>query len=152
MLFLRLLSPFGLLYTAIASPSTPREPREPHLVTEGSTRPTILKLDNNDTNPTSAYPSKEVPYPLVSNTTNLAYSYKWNEAHRKARRLLSTWSTEEKVNLTTGVGWEVGRCVGNTPAIPSKNWTGFCLEDSPLGVRFADFVSAFPAGINVAST
>jgi hypothetical protein len=26
------------------------------------------------------------------------------------------------------------------------------LEDSPLGVRFADFASAFPAGINAAAT
>jgi beta-glucosidase len=26
------------------------------------------------------------------------------------------------------------------------------MQDSPLGIRFADYVSAFPAGINVAAT
>ena len=26
------------------------------------------------------------------------------------------------------------------------------MQDSPLGVRFADFVSAFPSGVNVAAT
>jgi beta-glucosidase len=59
---------------------------------------------------------------------------------------------EEKVQLTTGAGWMIGRCLGNIPAIPSQNFSGLCLQDSPLGVRSADFVSAFPAGINVAST
>jgi beta-glucosidase len=40
----------------------------------------------------------------------------------------------------------------NTGTIPRLNFSGLCLEDSPLGVRFADFVSAFPVGINAAST
>ena len=44
-----------------------------------------------------------------------------------------------------------GRCVGNIPAI-AEDFPGLCLEDSPLGVRFTDFVTAFPAGITVAST
>ena len=44
-----------------------------------------------------------------------------------------------------------GRCVGNIPAI-SDDFPGLCLEDSPLGVRFTDFVTAFPAGITVATT
>ncbi|KAI0742388.1 glycosyl hydrolase family 3 N terminal domain-containing protein [Daedaleopsis nitida] len=43
-----------------------------------------------------------------------------------------------------------GLCVGNIPAI--ADWPGLCLEDSPLGVRFADFATAFPAGVTVAST
>ena len=43
-----------------------------------------------------------------------------------------------------------GRCVGNIPAVGP--WPGLCLEDSPLGVRFTDFVTAFPAGINAAAT
>ena len=29
---------------------------------------------------------------------------------------------------------------------------GLCLQDGPLGIRFADYVSAFPAGINVGAT
>jgi hypothetical protein len=48
------------------------------------------------------------------------------------------------------VGWENGLCVGNIASI--DDFPGLCLEDSPLGVRFADFVTAFPAGINAAST
>jgi beta-glucosidase len=43
-----------------------------------------------------------------------------------------------------------GRCVGNTP--PVGSFPGLCLEDSPLGVRFADFVTAFPSGLNTAAT
>lgn len=77
---------------------------------------------------------------------------KWREAHAKAKAYLKDWTLEEKVHLTTGSGWMQGRCVGNIPAVPERNWTGLCLEDSPLGVRFADYVSAFPAGINAAST
>ena len=104
--------------------------------------------------PTHNATSPPTPYPL--NTSLQGHSAhisdKWVGAHRRARDYLSSWTQEEKVNLTTGVGWEIGRCVGNIPAIPSQDFPGLCLEDSPLGVRFADFASAFPAGINVAST
>lgn len=58
----------------------------------------------------------------------------------------------EKVSLATGVGWENGACVGNIAPISRVNFPGLCLEDSPTGVRFGDFVSAFPAGINAAAT
>jgi hypothetical protein len=63
---------------------------------------------------------------------------------------VATFTLEQKVNITTGVGWENGLCVGNIP--PVGDFPGLCLEDSPLGVRFADFVTAFPAGINGATT
>jgi hypothetical protein len=63
---------------------------------------------------------------------------------------VATFTLEQKVNITTGVGWANGRCVGNTP--PVGDFPGLCLEDSPLGVRFADFATAFPAGINAATT
>lgn len=56
------------------------------------------------------------------------------------------------MNLTTGVGWEGEQCVGNTGSIPRLGFPSLCMQDSPLGVRFADYVSAFPAGINVAAT
>lgn len=80
------------------------------------------------------------------------FSPRFRDAHAKAKEALKDWTVEDKVNLATGVGWMVGRCVGNTKALPDRNWKGLCLEDSPLGVRFADYVSAFPAGINAAST
>jgi len=100
------------------------------------------------------YTSPYFPYPI-----NSSYHHhsehpvsKWTNAHNRARAYLTNWTVEEKVNLTTGVGWEIGRCVGNIPAVPSQNFSGLCLEDSPLGVRDTDFVSAFPAGINSAAT
>ena len=74
----------------------------------------------------------------------------WAEAHSKAQQFIAGWSVEDKVNSVTGVGWQNGRCVGNIGAVGS--WPGLCLEDSPLGVRLTDFVTAFPAGITVAST
>ncbi|CCO27797.1 hypothetical protein BN14_01785 [Rhizoctonia solani AG-1 IB] len=33
-----------------------------------------------------------------------------------------------------------------------RDHKGLCLQDSPLGVRYADKVSVFPAGVNVAAT
>ncbi|OSD03878.1 glycoside hydrolase family 3 protein [Trametes coccinea BRFM310] len=74
----------------------------------------------------------------------------WARAHSRARQQISGWSLEQKVSVATGVGWMGGRCVGNIA--PVADWPGLCLEDSPLGVRFTDFVTAFPAGITTAST
>jgi hypothetical protein len=88
---------------------------------------------------------------------------------------IKNFTLEEKVSVTTGVGWMNGRCVGNIPAIQPAHgtgWPGLCLEvimqlfsytyavakvamdiqDSPTGVRDTDFVTAFPAGINAAAT
>jgi beta-glucosidase-like glycosyl hydrolase len=61
-------------------------------------------------------------------------------------------SIEEKVNITTGMGWQEGSCLGNTPPIPRLNFTGLCLQDSPAGIRFTKGVSVFPSGINTAAT
>ncbi|KAI0820480.1 glycoside hydrolase superfamily [Trametes gibbosa] len=74
----------------------------------------------------------------------------WERAHARAKKLISGWSLEQKVATTTGVGWMGGRCVGNIP--PVADFPGLCLEDSPLGVRFTDFVTAFPTGITAAAT
>ncbi|THH02894.1 hypothetical protein EW026_g96 [Hermanssonia centrifuga] len=62
-------------------------------------------------------------------------------------------SLNDKVNLGTGVQWQKGPCVGNIPTISSiPGFTGLCLQDSPVGVRYADKISVFPAEINVAAT
>lgn len=74
----------------------------------------------------------------------------WKAAHARAKKLISGWSLEQKVATTTGVGWMGGRCVGNIPAV--ADWPGLCLEDSPLGVRDTDFVTAFPTGLSAAAT
>ncbi|KAF5333917.1 hypothetical protein D9758_017464 [Tetrapyrgos nigripes] len=68
----------------------------------------------------------------------------WDTTYSKAKSLLSTFTLEEKVNITTGVGWQNGLCVGNIPANKAKGFPGFCLEDSPL-------VTALPMALMAAS-
>ncbi|KIK70278.1 glycoside hydrolase family 3 protein [Collybiopsis luxurians FD-317 M1] len=87
-----------------------------------------------------------------SSSTPANLSPEWAAAYTKAQAAVAKLSLTDKVNLGTGIGWMKGNCIGNTPAISSISFPGLCLEDSPLGVRDADFVSAFPAAINVAST
>ncbi|OCH96632.1 beta-glucosidase [Obba rivulosa] len=77
----------------------------------------------------------------------------WAAAYAKAQPVIASMSLTDKVSLGTGVGWEQGPCVGNVPTISSiPGFDGLCLEDSPLGVRYASGVSAFPPEINVAAT
>ncbi|KAI9457434.1 beta-glucosidase [Lactarius psammicola] len=108
-------------------------------------------------------PSSEPPIPGVYPLTSLDkpppvdnpalvpdFAPAWTKAYEKAKAKVATFTLEQKVNITTGVGWEGGRCVGNIP--PVGDFPGLCLEDSPLGVRFADFATAFPAPITAATT
>lgn len=77
---------------------------------------------------------------------------RWADAYVKARAFVSRLTLEEKVNLTTGTGWELDSCVGQTGSIPRLGFRAMCLQDSPTGVRDTDFNSVFPAGVNVAAT
>ncbi|ANB15451.1 hypothetical protein AWJ20_3079 [Sugiyamaella lignohabitans] len=81
-----------------------------------------------------------------------AISDDWVSAFKKAEQFVSQLTITEKVNLTSGIGWMMGPCVGNTGDIPRLNFTGLCLQDGPLGVRSTNFISAFPAGITAGST
>lgn len=76
----------------------------------------------------------------------------WAASYEKARAFVKGLSLIEKVNLTTGVGWEGEKCVGNVGSLPRLGFKALCLQDSPLGVRFADYASAFSAGVTVAAT
>ncbi|TVY80912.1 putative beta-glucosidase L, partial [Lachnellula suecica] len=76
----------------------------------------------------------------------------WAAAYTKAKAALPKLSNADKVNMVTGSGWEKGPCVGNTKAISSINYPALCLQDGPLGVRYAQQVTAFPAGITTGST
>ncbi|TLD36524.1 glycoside hydrolase family protein [Venturia nashicola] len=76
----------------------------------------------------------------------------WATAYQKAQAFVKQLTLLEKVNLTTGVGWEGGACVGNVGEIPRLDFPSLCMQDSPLGVRFADYASAFPAGGTVAAS
>ncbi|KAL5408726.1 hypothetical protein PMIN03_006385 [Paraphaeosphaeria minitans] len=125
------LAPF--LHVAIAQAQYPSTPLGPN-----STTPSDL---NN------AYSPPYYPSPWVDSSAE-----GWTEAVEKARSFVSKLTLLEKVNLTTGVGWEGEACVGNTGAVPRLGFPGFCTQDSPLGVRFADYVSAFPAGGTIAAS
>ncbi|KAI1814403.1 glycoside hydrolase family 3 protein [Poronia punctata] len=81
-----------------------------------------------------------------------ADSLDWDAAYTKAEAALDKLSLEEKVDVVTGVGWGNGPCVGNTPAVSSINYPSLCLQDGPLGVRYASGVNAFTPGIQAAST
>ncbi|KAF5018942.1 hypothetical protein F66182_9058 [Fusarium sp. NRRL 66182] len=76
----------------------------------------------------------------------------WQEAYAKARDFVSQLTLLEKVNLTTGVGWQSERCVGNTGSVPRLGLRGLCLQDGPLGIRLSDYNSAFPAGITAGAS
>ncbi|KAI0095309.1 cellulose-binding beta-glucosidase [Irpex rosettiformis] len=94
--------------------------------------------------------SASVPTPTQ---TPANISPEWAAAYKKAQATVAKLSTEDKVNLGTGVQWMKGPCVGNIPAISSiPGFSGLCLQDGPVGVRYADKISVFPPEINVAAT
>lgn len=62
----------------------------------------------------------------------------WDEAYKKAREFVSGLTLVEKVNLTTGTGWESDVCVGMTGSIPRLGFRGLCTQDGPLGVRYSE--------------
>lgn len=93
--------------------------------------------------------------PNHSNCPKTPGTRTWKEAVEKARAYIAKFTLEERVKLVTGVGWQLGpkpRCVGDIAPNERVGFPGLCLEDSPAGVRFADLVSVFPAGITTAAT
>lgn len=76
----------------------------------------------------------------------------WQESYDKARALVDRMSLVEKVNITTGTGWAMDLCVGNTAPATHAGFPALCLQDGPLGIRFADHATSFPAGITVGAT
>jgi beta-glucosidase-like glycosyl hydrolase len=76
----------------------------------------------------------------------------WRDSYKKAAKLVDRMSLVEKVNITTGTGWAMDLCVGNTAPAVNVGFPGLCLQDGPLGVRFADHATSFPAGLTVGAT
>jgi len=66
--------------------------------------------------------------------------------------MVSNMTLVEKVNITTGTGWAQDLCVGNTAEANVVGFPPLCLQDGPLGIRFADHATAWPAGITVGAT
>ncbi|KAE8442358.1 hypothetical protein EG329_003429 [Mollisiaceae sp. DMI_Dod_QoI] len=77
---------------------------------------------------------------------------RWSESYKKAAALVEKMTLPEKVNITTGTGWQMGLAVGNTGPAINVGFPGLALQDGPLGLRFADNATAFPAGITVGAT
>lgn len=76
----------------------------------------------------------------------------WQVSYDKARKLVERMTLTEKVNITTGTGWAQDLCVGNTAPAVNVGFPALCLQDGPLGIRFADHITSFPAGITVGAT
>ncbi|KAJ7617514.1 beta-glucosidase [Mycena polygramma] len=92
----------------------------------------------------------------LSGFVSLAKSFlsSWEAAYAKAEKAVARLSLVDKVNILTGNHSNPSsRCIGNTFPVASIGFPGFCLEDSPLGVRFASKLEAdFGSAINVAAT
>ncbi|KAH8753831.1 glycosyl hydrolase family 3 N terminal domain-containing protein [Diaporthe sp. PMI_573] len=76
----------------------------------------------------------------------------WAESYRKAAAMVGNMTLPEKVNVTTGTGWMMGLAVGTNAPATLVGFPQLQLQDGPLGLRFADNASAFPAGITVGAT
>ncbi|UZJ55557.1 hypothetical protein CBS101457_004877 [Exobasidium rhododendri] len=76
----------------------------------------------------------------------------WAESYSKAVAFVSQLTLTEKVNLTTGTGWETQSCVGQTGSVPRLGFRSLCLQDSPVGIRDTDYNSVFPAGGTIAAS
>ncbi|KAI9803735.1 MAG: hypothetical protein M1833_000647 [Piccolia ochrophora] len=76
----------------------------------------------------------------------------WEDAYSKAREFVKQLTLLEKVNITTGAGWQTERCVGQTGEVPRLGFRSLCLQDSPMGVRSTDYNTAFPGGTTIGAT
>lgn len=76
----------------------------------------------------------------------------WAASYAKASSLVSRMTLAEKVNVTTGTGWQMGLAVGTTGPATHVGFPALALQDGPLGIRFADNATAFPAGVTVGAT
>lgn len=76
----------------------------------------------------------------------------WESSYEKAKLMVEKMTLAEKVNVTTGTGWAMQMCVGNTGPALNAGFPALCLQDGPLGIRFADHATAFPAALTVGAT
>ena len=136
----------------------------PLLFLTGTFVPSSLQQDDNSTAPfpNATYPNAISPNPAAQANSEFSPPYypspwgsgsgDWASAYAKAEAFVEQLSLVEKINLTTGVGWQGERCVGQNGAIPRLGFRSMCMQDSPVGVRSTDYNSVFPAGVNVAAT
>ncbi|KAI9434684.1 beta-glucosidase [Lactarius indigo] len=145
--------------TLATTPGTPTSPGTP-----ASTLPTTPGTYTTPSGTSGTpVPSSEPPipgvYPLASPNSPPPVDQPalvpdfvpaWTDAYTIAKAKVVNFTLEQKVSITTGLGYQGGRCNGNIRSVGS--FPGLCLEGSSLGVHNADFVTAFSAPINAAAT
>ncbi|KAL5337328.1 glycoside hydrolase superfamily [Aspergillus crustosus] len=73
----------------------------------------------------------------------------WDEAFEKARDFVAELTLAEKSDMVTGAP---GPCIWNIYSIARLNFTGICLQDGPVSLRVADYVSVFPSGVTIGAS
>ncbi|RPA86838.1 putative beta-glucosidase L [Ascobolus immersus RN42] len=76
----------------------------------------------------------------------------WEESYALAKTLIGKLNSIEKIRLTTGVGFGLGKCAGNIGKIDKVDFPGMCLQDGPVGVRKTQNATVYPAGVTTAAT
>lgn len=76
----------------------------------------------------------------------------WADAYQKASIMVGKMTLAEKVNVTTGTGWTMGLATGTNGPASHVGFPQLSLQDGPLGLRTADNITAFPAGVTVGAT
>lgn len=119
----------------------------------GGQPPGVAEIPNRRFNGSDALPRLPDTYltNLASPETHASHG-SWQEAIQRAKDFIQDWSLEEQVALATGSGWQVGPCVGNIKSNEQRGFKGMCFQDAPTGVRYADLVNVFPAGLTTAAT
>ncbi|KUI64454.1 putative beta-glucosidase F [Cytospora mali] len=69
----------------------------------------------------------------------------WSDSVQKAKALVDTMTLAEKANITAGTGIYMG-------SAPRVGFPQLCIQDSALGVRETDNITAFPPGITTGAT
>lgn len=85
-------------------------------------------------------------------TPNGGWVSNWTAAYAKAQQVVSNMTLAEKVNLTSGTGYLMGPCVGQTGSALRFGIPRLCLQDGPLGIRNTENNTAFPAGVTTGAT
>ncbi|KAH8663495.1 glycoside hydrolase superfamily [Tricladium varicosporioides] len=114
----------------------------------------INQLYNNGSTPLEkrdSVPAGYVASPYYP-TPNGGWVSSWADAYAKAQKVVANMTLAEKVNLTTGTGFLMGPCVGNTGSALRFGIPNLCLQDSALGIAATDNITAFPAGITTGAT
>lgn len=63
-------------------------------------------------------------YPSPKGGTDKA----WEESYKKAAELVKQMTLPEKVNITTGTGWSMDLCVGQTGRVDRLKFPSLCLQ------------------------